>query len=67
MILKNGKEYYPLDLTQIMKDGHIYYDRNARGKNYFYLDFRGSDQRFTFIPAGADALVTADGLTVSVL
>jgi hypothetical protein len=37
LIIKNGKEYYPLDFGKMIKDEKIYYDRSMRRKNYFYL------------------------------
>lgn len=39
MFLYNGKEYYPLEIEKILtKEGKTVYDRNARGKSYFYID-----------------------------
>lgn len=38
MIVKHGKEYYPLGIGKIRKDGRTYYDRSERHKPYFYLD-----------------------------
>ncbi len=39
MFLYNGKEYYPLEISQIIgRDGKTVYDRDKRGKSYFYLD-----------------------------
>lgn len=40
MLIYQGKEYYPLDIDHLEKDGKTYYDRNSRKKNYFYLDLR---------------------------
>jgi len=44
MIVKDGKEYYPLDFGKMVKDGKTYYDRSARQKNYFYLDLRTGER-----------------------
>lgn len=61
-ILNDGKEYYPLEFGKMVKDGKVYYDRSARGKSYFYLDFRGSASVFErFVPADSTGLLTADG------
>ena len=39
MFLHNGKEYYPLEIEKIIgRDEAIVYDRNNRGKAYFYLE-----------------------------
>lgn len=38
MFLFRDKEYYPLEIVQIIKDDKVLYDRNKRGKSYFYLD-----------------------------
>lgn len=40
MIINQEKEYYPLDFGKMIKDNKLYYDRNNRKKNYFYLDLR---------------------------
>lgn len=63
-ILNQGKEYYPLEFGRMVRDGKVYYDRSARQKSYFYLDFRGSGPAPSFdrfIPSGASGLLTADG------
>lgn len=44
MIVYQDKEYYPLDIDSIVKDGKTYYDRDAREKNYFYLDLRTGER-----------------------
>ena len=66
MLVKNGREYYPLDFGHMEKGGRVYYDRSARRANYFYLDFRSPRAGNMFIPVGADALLTADGMTFCV-
>lgn len=39
MFLYKGKEYYPLEIEQILaKDGGAVYDRGAREKAYVYID-----------------------------
>jgi len=40
MLIKNGKEYYPLNHSLLKKDGKTYYNGQSRQKSYFYLDFR---------------------------
>ena len=38
MFLHKGREYYPLDLTQIVSpDKSIIYDRDSRNKCYLYV------------------------------
>lgn len=38
MFLHKGREYYPLDLTQIVSaDKSVIYDRDKRNKAYLYL------------------------------
>lgn len=38
MFLHKGKEYYPLEITQIIsKNNSTIYDRNARNKPYVYI------------------------------
>lgn len=38
MFLRYGKEYYPLELRQIIgPDEKILYDRDKRGKSYVYI------------------------------
>ena len=44
MIVYQNKEYYPLDIDHLTKDGKTYYDRDAREKNYFYLDLRTGER-----------------------
>ena len=44
MFLHNGKEYYPLEISQIIgRDERIVYDRDKRGKSYFYLDLKTTE------------------------
>lgn len=46
MFLKNGKEYYPLEISQIIgRDGKTVYDRDKRGKSYFYLDLETNENK----------------------
>ena len=45
MILKNNKEYYPLEFGKLIKNGKTYYNRSSRQKSYFYLDLRTSNLR----------------------
>ena len=38
MFLHKGKEYYPLEIKQIIsKNQTVIYDRNARNKSYVYI------------------------------
>lgn len=38
MFLHKGKEYYPLEIKQIIrKDNKVIYDREKRNKSYFYI------------------------------
>ena len=38
MFLHKGKEYYPLDIKQmITKNGSVIYDRDKRNKAYLYV------------------------------
>lgn len=49
MLIKDGKEYYPVDYGTILKDGKTYYTRHSRDKPYFYLILRTQEQ----VPAPA--------------
>lgn len=44
MLIYQEKEYYPLDIDTLVKDGKTYYDRDSREKNYFYLDLRTGER-----------------------
>ena len=44
MLVKNGKEYYPLDIIKMEKSGKTYYSRHFRDKPYFYLVLRTQEQ-----------------------
>lgn len=45
MFLNKGKEYYPLEITQIIsKKQNIIYDRNARRKPYVYIAFENTEK-----------------------
>ena len=44
MLIKNGKEYYPLDCGLLKKDNKVYYNRENRKKSYFYIDFRAENE-----------------------
>lgn len=38
MFLHKGKEYYPLEIRQIVnRDNKVIYDRDKRNKSYFYI------------------------------
>lgn len=38
MFLRNGKEYYPLEIRQIIgRNEKVIYDRDRRGKSYVYI------------------------------
>lgn len=38
MFLHKGKEYYPLDVAQIVSaDNNVIYDRDKRNKPYLYI------------------------------
>lgn len=38
MFLHKGKEYYPLEIKQIIsKNGSVIYDRDKRNKSYVYI------------------------------
>ncbi len=44
MLLHNGKEYYPLELTAVRsKNKTFIYDREARKKPYVYLALENSE------------------------
>ena len=66
MIEHNGKEYYPLGIGKMVKDGKIYYDRSDRQKDYFYLVLYDSTKYDGFIPFGSDRLATSDGYKLRV-
>lgn len=39
MFLHDGKEYFPLEIEKIIGRGEtVIYDRDKRGKAYFYID-----------------------------
>ena len=44
MIVKDNKEYYPLDFGTMIRDDKTYYSRSAREKPYFYIDLRTNQQ-----------------------
>ena len=46
MFLHKGKEYYPLEIKQIIsKNQTVIYDRNARNKSYVYIAIENSDEK----------------------
>ncbi len=46
MFLHKGKEYYPLEITQIIsKNQTVIYDRNARRKSYVYLAIENTEEK----------------------
>jgi len=46
MFLHKGKEYYPLEVTQIIsKNQTVIYDRNARKKPYVYLAIENNEEK----------------------
>ena len=51
MILKEGKEYFPVDFGEMIRDGKTYYSRNARDRPYFYLILRTQENTPEPIPA----------------
>lgn len=42
----NGKDLYPLEVKSVNKGGKTLYDRDTRGKSYFYLCVRSGVQNF---------------------
>jgi len=63
MLVKEGKEVYPLQFSRIQLGENIIYARGARGRSWFILDY--IDDRL-FVPADEDRLVLADGETLYV-
>lgn len=61
MIKQDGSDLYPLELVRIMKDGKIIYDRNARGKSYFFLRFIPEITHTNFTTVLGERLVCSDG------
>ena len=46
MFLHKGKEYYPLEIKQIIsKNGSVIYDRNARNKPYVYIAIENTESK----------------------
>lgn len=45
MFYYGGKEYYPLEIEKIIGRGDaVIYDRDKRGKAYFYIDLTTDDE-----------------------
>lgn len=45
MFLHKGKEYYPLEIWQIIsKNESVIYDRNARNKSYVYIALENTEK-----------------------
>ena len=55
----NGRDVYPLEVTAVMQNGKTLYDRNTRGKNYFYLCVRSGVA--IFLTSENEPVLTADG------
>lgn len=51
MIVKEGKEYFPVDFGEMIRDGKTYYSRSARDKPYFYLVLRTNENVPEPVPA----------------
>ena len=46
MFLHKGKEYYPLEVSQMLsKNKKVIYDRNARNKSYVYLVIENTENK----------------------
>ena len=46
MFLHKGKEYYPLEIKQIIsKNQTVIYDRNARNKSYVYVAIENTEEK----------------------
>lgn len=46
MFLHKGKEYYPLDIREIIsKNKSVIYDRNARNKPYVYVALDNTESK----------------------
>lgn len=46
MFLHKGKEYYPLEIRQIIsKNKSVIYDRDARNKSYIYLALEKTENK----------------------
>ena len=46
MFLHKGKEYYPLEVKQIIsKNNNVIYDRDARMKPYVYISMENTENK----------------------
>lgn len=60
MALKSGNtDLYPLEISKIVSENRIIYDRTTRGKNYFYLAIN-ADPGVYFITSDGFYLTTSD-------
>lgn len=59
MLIRDGKEVYPLQLRKMQLGEQTVYDRDTRGRSWLIIDLRLPGE--PFIPADADGLITADG------
>ena len=66
MIKQGESDLYPLELVRIMKDGKIIYDRNARGKSYFYLRLMPEVTHTNFATVLSERFVCSDGKPLKV-
>ncbi len=61
MLVKEGKEVYPLQFSGVRLGENIIYARGARGRSWFILDYIDD---LLFVPADADRVTLADGETL---
>ncbi len=61
MLVKEGKEAYPLQLSRVQLGENVIYARGGRGRSWYILD---SIDDWLVVPAAADCVRLADGETL---
>lgn len=58
MIKSQDKTVYPMETSKIISDGNILFDRDTRGKSWFFLYMYSPEE---FLTADGEAFITSDG------